>query len=71
VNCAHEIRDIANPDFPRSKGEITEEIAVGIKNSREELKESLTLRAVWEKVLVGAAAAESGLCWKEEVLVMF
>jgi hypothetical protein len=42
LNCtgsAHRVRDSANADFPRSEGEIAEEIVVGSKNSREELEE--------------------------------
>lgn len=37
----HEIRDIANSDFPRSEVEIAEGVTVGSGNSREELEEFL------------------------------
>lgn len=37
----HEIRDIANSDFPRSEVEIAEGVTMGSGNSREELEEFL------------------------------
>jgi hypothetical protein len=63
LNCTRSapgVRESANTDFPiGEEGEITEELAVG-KELPREWKESLTLRAELLKVLVGAAAAESG-----------
>jgi hypothetical protein len=45
MRSVNEFRDIAKPDFPRSEGEITEELLWVVRTPERSWKSSLTLRA--------------------------